>query len=303
MSTLELVQNERVSIMSVWRKLLTPHLGLLFVLLSFIAVVILLSQNAIRPLTVGLLNTAAVIVGILLTLRLTDGWLVPATRVVKPWLGLVFWLLIGSVSLSIWHLDITLLRWEIRGLEIGTAVLLKLLFTVVIPLLLLWVKGDSVTGMGLNLRSWPRNLGLALLLSGILADSLLPFRWAVIEDAGWPKAGLGVVVGFTYNLFQAGFPEEFFYRAYLQGHLAVVFRSRLTSLLLASLIFGLLHILGRLEQGIATAFAFSMLNETVRGLLYGVVWERTISLIVPTVLHAMVSSMLGLRFFVERVLG
>jgi membrane protease YdiL (CAAX protease family) len=147
------------------------------------------------------------------------------------------------------------------------------------------------------------NLGLALLLSGILAGSLLPFRWAVIEDAGWPKAGLGVVVGFTYNLFQAGFPEEFFYRAYLQGHLAVVFRSRLTSLLLASLIFGLLHILGRLEQGIATAFAFSMLNETVRGLLYGVVWERTRSLIVPTVLHAMENSMLGLRFFVERVLG
>lgn len=96
MSTLELVQNERVSLMSVWRKLLTTPLGLLFVLLSFIAVVILLSQNAIRPLTVGLLNTAAVIVGILLTLRLTEGWMVPTTRVVKPWLGLVFWLLIGS---------------------------------------------------------------------------------------------------------------------------------------------------------------------------------------------------------------
>jgi membrane protease YdiL (CAAX protease family) len=282
------------------KSLISP-LGVLFLLLYCLAVAILLAQSDRRLLVMGLLNTVMVAVGILLTFRLTEGWALPTAGVRRPWLGLVLWLLVvGLVSLYLF-LNIRWLHWQILGLDVGDAVVGKLLLTVALPLLLLWVKGDSLAGMGLNLRNCPQNLGLALLLACLLVGFLLPFRWGVIEQAGWQQVGLGFALGFTYNLFQTGFPEEFFFRAYLQGHLAVLFRSRFDAVLLASLIFGLLHILWRLDMGFPMAFALSMLQETVRGLLYGVVWERTRSLIAPTILHATTNAILGLHHFVERV--
>lgn len=88
------------------------------------------------------------------------------------------------------------------------------------------------------------------------------------------------VVGIT---FFTAWPEEFLFRGVLQNLLSRTFKNQWTGLAIASVIFGLSHILHAPFPNWKYVFL-----ATVAGLFYGHVWMRTESLFPGALVHALV---------------
>jgi uncharacterized protein len=95
-----------------------------------------------------------------------------------------------------------------------------------------------------------------------------------------PLSALGVAVGIT--LFTA-WPEEFLFRGILQNLLSRSLKNRWAGLAVASVIFGLSHILHAPYPN----WKYVLL-ATIAGLFYGHTWMRTGSLLPGALVHALV---------------
>jgi membrane protease YdiL (CAAX protease family) len=298
--------NEKISILDLLQRIASNPIGIIFLLLYLTAVVILLYQRDLPGLILGLGTSAFSFLFALLALKVTEGIEVRILPISRPWLGLAVWLIIDLASLWISYSGLfpTL---TIKDLEVGDAVFRKLLFLLLIPLLILWAKGDPLQGLGLSLNHWQRNLRVALLLCGAAVVPVFLFGYlswgaALFQQVTIFKALLGFPIAYAFYFFHTGLPEEFFFRAHLQGHLVAILNSRLGAVLLASMIFGLLHILfWRGEEAFSTAFAYSILVQVSVGVVFGVLWERARSLIPAVLLHALIDSILGLGYIVRRI--
>ena len=92
--------------------------------------------------------------------------------------------------------------------------------------------------------------------------------------------------------------EEFFFRVLLQERLAVVLRSPWGGLVVAALLFGLMHAPGfylrsaSAQEGLgahptlAMAVGYSLVMTSLAGLFLGVLWMRTKNLAVLVIAHA-----------------
>jgi membrane protease YdiL (CAAX protease family) len=104
------------------------------------------------------------------------------------------------------------------------------------------------------------------------------------------QAVLALVTYFVHNIARSGLPEEFFYRVFLQTRLSQVLKSRLGGILVTSLLFGLVHIPNVIrwypEMTLSEAFCSAFFIQGFMGLVHGVLWERTHSLIPGTIVHS-----------------
>jgi membrane protease YdiL (CAAX protease family) len=109
---------------------------------------------------------------------------------------------------------------------------------------------------------------------------------------------LGLPLCFIWLFVEAGLVEEFFFRAFVQSHLAAAFKSEVSGIVLMSLVFGLAHAPGFIfrhageVEGLGSnpsaldAIAYSIVVLAVSGVTFGVIWARTKNLFALMLIHA-----------------
>jgi membrane protease YdiL (CAAX protease family) len=92
---------------------------------------------------------------------------------------------------------------------------------------------------------------------------------------------------FVRHVAWAALPEEFFWRAFVQTSLSRALGSRAAGLFIASVLFGAVHLPGLLaRRPLDQALTTAVFVHTLAGLLLGVLWMRTRSLIPGILVHA-----------------
>ncbi|MHA2141639.1 MAG: CPBP family intramembrane glutamic endopeptidase [Candidatus Thorarchaeota archaeon] len=126
---------------------------------------------------------------------------------------------------------------------------------------------------------------------------------------------IALLFGFVVMLMAAALPEELIFRTVLQSYFSGRW-GRWMGILNASLIFGLAHMLTNIAlyqsylgtyaltfEVFSYALAHSFIFQAQIGLILGVAWERTRSLLLPVMLHAMHNAVELLPYFLGLMLG
>ncbi|GEM_PF-5970621 len=98
------------------------------------------------------------------------------------------------------------------------------------------------------------------------------------------------------GFIQAGFFEEFFFRALLQERLAALLRSEAGGIFISSLVFGLYHLPSRLlETGgnYGHSLCLVLSCQMFIGPIFGLLWLRTRNLLVPVFVHSLFDGLSG----------
>ena len=108
----------------------------------------------------------------------------------------------------------------------------------------------------------------------------------------------GMPFVFLWLMLEVGVVEEFFFRVLLQSRLSAVLKSKLGGIVLASLVFGLVHApglylrSGATEEGLSAnpsllmAVGYSIVITSVAGFFLGVLWARTRNFLLLVLVHA-----------------
>jgi len=135
----------------------------------------------------------------------------------------------------------------------------------------------------------------ALLMQALIGRGLRDLRLA------HPPAGLVLIaapLAFVWLIAEVGVVEEFFFRLLLQERLAASLHSSWGGLVLAALLFGLVHAPGFYLRPAATqealgphpsllmAIGYSIVITSLAGLFLGVLWMRTRNFAVIAIVHA-----------------
>jgi membrane protease YdiL (CAAX protease family) len=164
----------------------------------------------------------------------------------------------------------------------GDIVVLKMAEMVVVPLLFLLALRYSFPQLGL---SWSKFAWLMALLpiSALIALGLShhPLEQFMTSTACY--------------FFDAGLPEEFLFRVFLQTRLEAILHRPLWALWIASFIFGLTHIpidlhgsFAHWPDALLTAFTFQM----SAGIAFGYAYMRTRNLLPVSIIHTLIDSAL-----------
>lgn len=204
-------------------------------------------------------------------------------------------------------------------IEETTVLLFKLLTMVALPAWLFARLGCSWRELfavrGFDAKHWRAFL---VLFVALLALQLLvgqgPRRIAALEQPDWLIA-LAVPLVFVWMSIEAGLAEEFLFRVLLQTRLAALLRSETAAIVGMSLLFGLAHAPGYvLRDGSAmeamsgvpnalSAAAYSIAIVSPMGILFGVLWARTRSLLLVVLLHGWTDTIPALAPFVTAWFG
>jgi len=182
-------------------------------------------------------------------------------------------------------------------------------FLVLVPLgLLVLTRTRDV-----SLRATLRSVGLtrtgmkdALKLAVLIMPLSIPLLYIVGDQQRTAiqmifhtplRAGVSFLVSFVLALLTAGFVEEFFFRGVLQSRLAACLGSEWRGLLVAPFLFGLLHLpmyffspFEPTRGNLVWAVTSIITEQTVLGVLLGIVWVRTRNLTTPVLLHAFIDA-------------
>lgn len=189
------------------------------------------------------------------------------------------------------------------------SILKKNLIWVFLPFVFLKLRKNSLSSMGLTKASWKKNLKAGLIVffamaipSAFYSDTM---RLILSGRLSLVQIGLGFPISFTYFLFMSGFSEEFLFRAFIQTRFSIVLKSKVGGILITALLFGLLHIedIMRWYPGttVAEAFCRAFFVQTSLGLIFGVLWERTRSLIPCVFLHSGIDGLNNLGSIISKL--
>jgi len=230
-----------------------------------------------------------------LAVGLTERTPLPQIRVERPWSELAFACIV-FLAFEYGHFP----RISVGSGWLLPSIVYKGIWLFAIPCAFLLLRRHGPASLGFSRRGLARNLGLGGIIFACMA---IPSAFFV-SDTGHgllsgeiapAAAATGFVSLFFRNVALAGFPEEFFFRAYVQTRVGVVLRSRLAGLLLVSLFFGMIHVedLTRAYPGLSwtDAFARAFFLQGFLGLVLGVLWERTRSLVPGVFLHSAVNAL------------
>jgi len=148
---------------------------------------------------------------------------------------------------------------------------------------------------------WPAiKPALWMALAALVMQSILGRGLRDIRDAHLPAAILAVATPlcFVWLVVEVGVVEEFFFRVLLQERLAERLRSSWGGIVVAALLFGLVHAPGLYFRPSATqeaigshpslllAIGYSIVLTSLAGIFLGVLWSRTKNLAVVVIAHA-----------------
>ena len=193
---------------------------------------------------------------------------------------------------------------RIRTEPLHSAVLLavKLVTVVGTPAAIMLALGHYRMAelMPISLRWRDLRPALGMSLAALLMQSFLGRGLHDIREAHLPVSVLAVAtpISFAWLVIEVGVVEEFFFRVLLQERLAVVLRSPWGGLVVAALLFGLVHAPGFYLRSAATqealgshpplflAVGYSIVLTSLAGLFLGVLWMRTKNFAVLIIVHA-----------------
>lgn len=190
---------------------------------------------------------------------------------------------------------------------------LKLGVHVVLPGLLLMLLGARVLPL---LRSPMKasRFWLALIVMSVLflaINAIISPSLQHIADLHAAPATLAIMapLAYAWMTLEAGVNEEFLYRAILQTRLSAWFKSPIAAVCITALLFGLAHapglyLRGGIEDDGASNNALMVIAYTISvlspiGLLFGLIYARTKSLILVVLLHGMVDVLPNLPDFIR----
>ncbi|MBI4927091.1 MAG: CPBP family intramembrane metalloprotease [Anaerolineae bacterium] len=155
----------------------------------------------------------------------------------------------------------------------------------VIPIILLLILGARPGELGLG-------RGYRILQSSLVWLALPLLIWTGLMATGSlaPQALARRLIG---NTFQNGFFEEFLFRGALFTRLRQVMASPV-AMLVQALLFGLWHLRANtqsMDGNLLAGLAVCVISQAVTGLMYGIVFQRTRNLIVPSVAHVAMNAL------------
>jgi membrane protease YdiL (CAAX protease family) len=210
------------------------------------------------------------------------------------YLVVVAWLLVSGFSRIV---HISMEPWR------SDAVLgVKLVVFVVVPAAILIAVGRYKIAELIPISLGWRALRPALWMSAavLLMQSLLGRGLHDIWESRMPVWSLvaATPLCFAWLIVEVGVVEEFFFRVLLQERLSAVLRSPWGGLVVAALLFGLVHAPGFYLRTAATqealgahpsllmAVGYSIVMTSLTGLFLGVLWMRTKNFAVLVIVHA-----------------
>lgn len=208
----------------------------------------------------------------------------------RPWLGAGL-----AVVLTVWQIirpGVMSLDWLYEPLR---EVLANLFFQAIAPAAVLMMAGVSWKLLGLT-RSMARRARrwgwLGWVLVALLALPAI-LRLASLNPLREKPLGvvpLALLAALAYALLAQAVPQEFLYRQVLQPRLQALLRQNTAAIVLQAVIFGLSgagHWIAR-GQPWPLALLTALLQSSTLGLFYGLLRDRTGSLVLPVLLHAWV---------------
>lgn len=155
----------------------------------------------------------------------------------------------------------------------------------VLPFVLLWLMGAKPADLGLQWgeRTW-RVCAIWLVIPVL--------TWGVLLAMGQlpPQTLARRLIG---NTFQNGFFEEFLFRGALYSRLHAVLPSA-WALVGQALLFGFWHLnanVSMFDGDWVGALAWCVVSQAMIGLLLGILFQRTRSLIAPSVVHVLINAL------------
>ena len=203
------------------------------------------------------------------------------------WRGLGFHQVIGpDATIPLWSPLVDVLqRWGDQWLGNGNFVANPALY-VGLPFVLLLLAGARPRDLGFGPG---HRVGRVLVLWSVIPG--LAFGYTLMSGV----LSVGVLAGrLVSNTLNNGFFEEFLFRGALQTRLGGLIGPS-SALVLQALVFGVWHLgLGFTDTGhagLVPALASTIVHQSVIGLAYGIVFERTRNLLAPSVAHVLINSM------------
>ena len=181
----------------------------------------------------------------------------------------------------------------------------KLIIHVGLPALVILTLGGAVRPLlkaGIsNRRWWIAFVGMAAILFGLLAVVTPALTQIGVLGLSMPPAILAVFGAWIWMSIETGLCEEFLFRAMLQSRLAAWLKSPVIAILIVSLVFALAHWPGLYFRGVPETdgsstdpmqvVAFTIATLTPISILFGVIWQRTKSLLLVALLHGAVNAL------------
>jgi membrane protease YdiL (CAAX protease family) len=215
--------------------------------------------------------------------------LVSVFIVLTGWSNLSFHNVIGgSAGIPVWTplvewLQLLGEQWFGEGL--GTFLVNPVTY-VVIPLVVMLLAGASMASMGFGRG---HRMGRALLIC-----CALPLAWFAYTLISGQQTIVRLLGTVGDQFMQNGFLEEFLFRGLLQTRLRMLAGPGWAIVIQAS-VFGVWHLgLGftnTAHAGLLPAIAMTIVQQGLLGLAFGILFERTRNLLVPSVVHVVVNSM------------
>jgi membrane protease YdiL (CAAX protease family) len=178
----------------------------------------------------------------------------------------------------------------------------KLLVWVGIPFAFLRALGGYTTTELMPVSGRRRDLitGITLCVLFVLLQLVIGRGLKDMKASGY---SWGAILGaaplvFGWLVFEVGVVEEFFFRALLQTRVAKLLRSEAAGIVIASVLFGLVHAPGFYLRTLASqesvgahpsilmAAGYAIVVTSAAGIFMGVVWSRTRNFAVVVAIHA-----------------
>ncbi len=216
------------------------------------------------------------------------------TVVLVMYLGVIAWVLVSGFS--------RVARLTAEPVHSFVLLGVKLVAFVAIPAALMLTLGRySIAELvPISLRWRDLRPALWMSLAVLLMQSFLGRGLHDIREAHLPLWVLAFAtpLSFIWLMIEVGVVEEFFFRVLLQERLAAVLRSPWGGLVVAAVLFGLVHAPGFYLRTAATqealgshpslfmAVGYSIVLTSLAGLFLGVLWMRTKNFAVLVIAHA-----------------
>ena len=245
--------------------------------------------------------------------RKMDAPPVPVEQPKKQSIGLLIYLAIYAVLfIGIWLGSIKHAIPPGRTQELAVLAY-KLVIHVGLPAGLLLLLGSRLGGMfdlGMTRRGfWPAVIVLCALMFALLALVSPALKQLGVLHLGLAMTGVWVLGSWAWISLEAGFCEEFLFRACLQSRLTAWLRSPTSAIVATSLLFGLGHWPGLYLRGgpgvdgwstdpIRVA-AYTVATLSPLSLSLGLLWARSRSLLLIVLVHGAIDALPNAAEFIH----
>jgi uncharacterized protein len=189
---------------------------------------------------------------------------------------------------------------------------LKLVAHIVLPALLLLVLGARIAPLlqaGLSGRKfWRTLIVLGVIILGLLCVISPSLRNIAETNASAATLAWVAPVSFAWIAIEAGLNEEFLFRGVIQTRLTAWFNSAWAGVFVTSILFAIAHAPGLFMRGagadgssadVLQVIAYTIAVLAPMGLLFGLIYARTKSLLLVVLLHALVDVLPNMDEFIR----